>query len=237
MRGIESLFKITNEGNIMNENLYAKITGLLFITATLAGLLSAIFLGSTLELTNYLDKVASMESDIYLVAFFELVMAFTVAGIAISMYPILKKFNPGLALGSVGFRILEGALFLVGTLFLLLLLIISKDFVSSGTNDAYFQTLGEIFKSNLPWTIGGISFTIGAFFYYIIFYQSKIIPRWLAIFGLLGVLCAFCSYFLQFIDFNLGDFEALLHFPIFIQEMVLAIWLIVKGYDLPSDFN
>ena len=216
----------------MNEGLYAKITGLLFITATVAGLMSAIFLGSTLEDVNYLNKVASMENEIYLVAFFEMIMAFAGAGIAISMYPILKRYNPGLALGSVGGRILEGALFLVGTLFLLLLLVISKDFVSSGTNEAYFQTLGEIFKSNLPWIIGGISFTIGAFFYYIIFYQSKIIPRWLAVFGLLAVICGFTSYILQFFSFNLGDFEALLHFPTLIQEMVLAVWLIVKGYDI-----
>ena len=216
----------------MNTNLHAKITGILFITATAAGLMSAILLGSTLEENDYLNKVASNANQIYLVAFFELVMAFAVAGIAISMYPILKKYNSGMALGAVGFRVLEGALFLVGTMFLLLLLTVSTEFVDAGTNDAYFQTLGVIFKSNLPWTIGGISFTLGALLYYLLFYQTKIIPRWLSLFGLIAVVFAFTSYIMQFFGANLGDFEALLHLPMLIQEMVFAVWLIIKGYEI-----
>ena len=216
----------------MNTNLHAKITGILFITATAAGLMSAIFLGSTLDETDYLNKMASNANQIYLVAFFELVMAFAVAGIAISMYPILKRYNSGMALGAVGFRVLEGALFLVGTMFLLLLLTVSNEFVDAGTNDAYFQTLGVIFKSNLPWTIGGISFTLGALLYYLLFYQTKLIPRWLSLFGLIAVVCAFTSYIMQFFGATLGDFEALLHLPMLIQEMVFAVWLIIKGYDI-----
>ena len=216
----------------MNTNLHAKITGILFITATAAGLMSAIFLGSTLDETDYLNKMASNANQIYLVAFFELVMAFAVAGIAISMYPILKRYNSGMALGAVGFRVLEGALFLVGTMFLLLLLTVSNEFVDAGTNDAYFQTLGVIFKSNLPWTIGGISFTLGALLYYLLFYQTKLIPRWLSLFGLIAAVCAFTSYIMQFFGASLGDFEALLHLPMLIQEMVFAVWLIIKGYDI-----
>lgn len=216
----------------MNSTVYARITGLLFITATAAGLLSAIFLGTTLEDVNYLTKIAENENQIYLVAFFEMVMAFAVAGIAISMYPILKEKNSGIALGAVGFRVMEGALFLVGTLFLLLLMVISKEYVAAGSNDTYFQTLGAIFKANTPWVIGGISFTLGAFLYYVLFYHTKLIPRWLAIFGLLAVVFAFTSYIAQFFGVDLGELEALFHLPMLVQEMVLAVWLIVKGYDI-----
>ena len=208
------------------------LTGILFITATVAGLMSAIFLGSTLEDASFLNEIASNEYQIYFVAFFELLMAFSVAGIAISMYPILKNYNNGLALGSVAFRIMEGTLFLIGTMFLLILVTISKEFVNTGTNESLYQTLGQIFKSDLPWIIGGISFTIGAFLYYLLFYQTGIIPRWISIFGLIAVLFAFCSYFAQFFSINLGDFEALFHLPMLIQEMVFAIWLIVKGYNI-----
>lgn len=215
----------------MNSSINARITGILFIIATAAGLMSAILLGTTLEDADYLNKIATNANQIYLVAFFELIMAFSVASIAISMYPILKKYNSGIALGAVGFRILEGALFLVGTLFLLLLLSISKDYGNAGSNVAYYQILGEIFKSNMPWTIGGIAFTIGAFLYYILFYQTNIIPRWISIFGLIAVICACSSYLMQFFGMNITDFEALLHLPMLIQEMVFAVWLIVKGYN------
>lgn len=235
----------------MNEINYARITGILFITATVAGLMSAVFLGSTLEKQDYLDIVASKEIEIYFVILFELIMALAVALIPISMYPILKKYNSELASGSVGFRIIEGAFFIIGASCLLLLLSVSKEFQLLGTNnsnfmilgdvkanfsssigDSYLQTLGEAYKSNLPWIIGGLFFTIGALMYYLAFYQSDIIPKWLSVFGILGVVLAFTSYFLQLLSFNLGDFEMLLRFPIFIQEMVLAVWLIIKGYNL-----
>ena len=127
---------------------------------------------------------------------------------------------------------MEGTLFLIGTMFLLILVTISKEFVNTGTNESLYQTLGQIFKSDLPWIIGGISFTIGAFLYYLLFYQTGIIPRWISIFGFIAVLFAFCSYFAQFFSINLGDFEALFHLPMLIQEMVFAIWLIVKGYNI-----
>lgn len=219
----------------MKSNINERITGVLFISATLAGLLSAIFLGTTLESISYLNDIATNVNQIYLVAFFEMIMAFSVAGIAISMYPVLKNYNSGMALGSVSLRIMEGVLFLIGTLFLLILVGISEKYVESGTNEAYFTTLGEIFKSNLPWTIGGISFTLGAFIYYILFYQTKLIPRWISIFGIISVLFAFASYISQFFGVDLGDFEAILHLPMLIQEMVFAVWLIIKGYDVTED--
>ena len=206
----------------MNENIYAKITGILFITATAAGLTSAILQGTVLEEADYLSKIASNTNLFYMTAFFEMIMAFAGASIAISMYPVLKKYNEGLAIGAVGFRLFEGALFLVGTLFLLLLIPISKTGSSS---------IGDVFKSALPWTIGGIAFTIGAFMYYIVFYQSKLIPRWLSVFGLIVVVLSCIAYLTVFFNFDIGDTETLLHFPTLIQEMILAVWLIVKGYN------
>ena len=216
----------------MSTTLNSKITGILFLTATSAGLLSAILTATYLEATDYLNQIASNENMVLIAGFFELIMAFSVAGIAISMYPVLKKYNHGLALGSVGFRIMEGALFLVGTMFLLLLLIVSKAFVEAGSpSNTYYQTLGMIFKDALPWTIGGISFTIGAFLYYIIFFQSNLIPKWLSIWGLLAVILAFTSYTLQFFMIDIESFAMVLHLPMMVQEIVLALWLIIKGYN------
>lgn len=110
-------------------------------------------------------------------------------------------------------------------------MIISKEYVTSGSNDAYFETLGLVFKSNLPWIRGGISFTFGAFLYYVLFYQTKHIPRWLAIFGLLAVVFPFTSYITLFFGVDLGELEALFHLPMLVQEVVPAVGLIVKGYD------
>ena len=77
----------------MNENLYAKITGILFITATAAGLTSAILQGTVLEEADYLSKIASNTNLFYLTAFFEMIMAFAGASIALSMYPVLNTLS------------------------------------------------------------------------------------------------------------------------------------------------
>ena len=232
----------------MNQRNYARSTGILFNTATVAGLMSAILLGPALEGNNNIVNVASKDYYIFFVVLFEMIMALSVALIPISMYPVLKKYNSDFILGAIAFSIIESIFFIVGALFLLSLFSISKNFVNLNANgiqplpiqvskpwtlgNYYLFTLGNGFNSNLPWIIGGIAFTIGASLYYLAFYQSKIIPRWLSIFGLLAVILTFSAYFLQLINFNISELETLLNLPIFIQEMVLAFWLLFKGYNL-----
>ncbi len=59
----------------------------------------------------------------------------TSAGIAISLYPILRKYNEGLALGSVGFRFIEGVFYIVAALGLLSLLTLSHEYVKADINE------------------------------------------------------------------------------------------------------
>jgi len=63
-------------------------------------------------------------------------------------------------------------------------------------------------------------------------YQTKLVPRWLAIWGLVGIALLIIEGSLEAFDVeNL----AIMSLPFAIQEMVLAVWLIVKGLDDPSD--
>ena len=107
--------------------------GVIYITATAGGALSVVFSGPLLEKPLNLANVAAQENQVLLTAFFELVMAVAVAGIAFMIYPILKKDadsenKKGLALWYVGTRITEGALFFVGVLCVLSVLKLSQDF-------------------------------------------------------------------------------------------------------------
>ena len=78
----------------------------------------------------------------------------------------------------------------------------------------------------LPWCIG-------ALIYYYIFYRSKLIPRWLSIWGLIGIGLAVTAsmLFLFRLIGALSAIQVILNLPIALQELVLAIWLIVKGFD------
>jgi len=213
----------------------ARIVGVLFITATAAGFISAVFLGPILAAPDYLAKVSANENSLLIGALAIFIMGFAGAGIAIPMYPILKKHNEGMALGSVGFRIIEGVLFSVSAIFLLLLVPLSQEFVQAGAPVAsYFQTLGElsIMGLNFGMVIGGMAFSIAALMYYYLFYQSKLIPRWLSVFGLFAVTLGLASYLMEFFSASAAATGVTpLHIPIFLQEMVFAVWLIVKGFN------
>ena len=86
----------------------ARVAGSLFIAATVASLLSTGLLNPVFSGSDYLLKISAHPDRIVVGAFFEIVAAFASAGIAVSLYPVLKRYGEALALGSVGFRLLEG---------------------------------------------------------------------------------------------------------------------------------
>jgi hypothetical protein len=100
----------------------ARVVGALFITATAASLLGTVLTGSIVGATDYLVQMAADKNLIVLGALLKLVAAAASAGIAMALYPVLRKHNEGLALGSVGFRLVEAVFYSVGALGLLSLL-------------------------------------------------------------------------------------------------------------------
>jgi hypothetical protein len=215
----------------------AIIAGVLLITATVAGILSVVFTGPIFGVPDYLIKISANENQVIIGALFVLIMAFACAGIAISLYPILRKYNEGLALGSVGFRTIEGMLYIVGTIGLLLQLTLSQEFVKAGTpGSSYFQTLVLLIRAGSDWVsdiAAVLAWCFGALMYYYIFYQTKLIPRWLSVWGFVGITLPILGCML--VMFRLislwSTIHVILNFPIALQEMVLAVWLIVKGFN------
>ena len=213
----------------------AIIAGALFITAIVVPLLSFLFTGS-LNAPDYLVNIAANANQVTIGALFELIYALACASIAIWLYPVLKKHNKSLALGSVGFRLIEGILYIVAVIGLLLLLTLSQEYIKAGAPDAsYFQSLGTLLLAVRDWvgTLGSIAFILGALMYYYLFYKSRLIPRWLSFFGLIGVPFWIAAALLLMFGLteHFSTTVILLDLPIAINEMVLAVWLIVKGFN------
>ena len=219
-------------------NLYRKnaiIVGVLFIAAIVVPLLSMPFSGFVDDPED-LIKVAENENQVIIGAILELIFAFACGGIAIWMFPVIRKYNESLALGSVGARLAEAIFYLIGMVGLLLIVTLSGEFVKSGAPDAsHFQSLGTILLAVREWTgmTGSIAFILGALMYYYIFFKSQLIPRWLAIWGLIGVPFWIAAELLVMF----GVIESLSANVVFLQliiaanEIVLAVWLIAKGFN------
>ena len=214
----------------------AIVVGTLFITAAVAGILTYPSSG-LLAGPDYLAKVAENGNQVIVGALFEVVMAFAGASIAIWLYPVLRRHDEALALGAVGFRTFEAVCFLIAAVALLSLLTLSREYVNEGAPDvSYFQTLGTLLLAVGDWAgqvIGAIAFSLGALMYYTVFFRSRLIPQWLSGWGLLAALVWLAAASLSMFGLidPLSTTRAVLSLPIAANEMVLAAFLILKGFS------
>jgi uncharacterized protein DUF4386 len=215
----------------------ATIVGVLFIIGTVAGILSVVFTGSTLSDPNYLIKVSENQNQIVTAALLVLTMGFALAMVPFVIFPVLKKHNEILALGYVVFRgALETVTAIAVVINWLFLLILSREYVAAGAPDvSNFQALGVVFlNGGDPLSaLGGIVFSLGALMLYSVFYQSKLIPRWISVWGFIAILLhlSTCILVLFHLQSSFSTANSMMNFPILLQEMVMAVWLIVKGFN------
>ena len=78
-----------------------------------------------------------------------------------------------------------------------------------------------------------LTYGLGAVMYYWVFYRSRLVPRWLSVWGLVGAtLVAFSGLLVMFrLAPPLGTTQTVMAAPVAVQEMVLAVWLIAKGFN------
>ncbi len=215
----------------------AIIVGVLFIIATVVDVVShSIFINPLIDDPNYLITTSANQNQLIAGVILKLIAAFACAGIAIWFYPVLRKHNGTLALGAAGFRIIECVLYIAAVIGLLSILTLSQEYVKAGAPiTSFFPASGSVLLAVREWAgqLAVIAFTVGAMMYYSVFFQSKLIPRWLTGWGFLGaalsLVAALLSLSGQVVPFS--TFSILLNLPIGVQEMVLAVWLIVKGFN------
>jgi hypothetical protein len=149
---------------------------------------------------------------------------------------MLKIYNERLAIGFLSFRIIAALLTLIGTIILLLILKLSQEYVKEGSTGAsYYNMIGNLLKTSrdLVNHVGMIiMLSIGGIMLYIIMIQSGLIPMWISVWGLFGSSIAILASFLVMIKYIeiLTPTYMILNLPIALQEIVFAIWLIVKGF-------
>lgn len=208
----------------------ARIVGVLFIIGTATGILSLITVGAIVHDPDYLTKISENNNRVVLGALFTLIMGISLSMIPLMLFPIFKKYNEALALGAVIYR---GALELLAYMGIatcwLLLLTLSQKYVSTGTTEvSSFQLIGSILLDVENWLgkMLSIVFSIGALFIYYLFYKTKLIPTWLSLWGLIGAILYLACPILYMFSFDIG----ILQLPLALQEMIMAGWLIVKGF-------
>ena len=212
----------------------ATIVGLLFIIATVTAILTIGFLGSTLETPPNFNTVTENEINVIISVIFWLILSVSVIGIGFMMYPILKKYHEGLALGYVSLRLVEGICIIISSMTLLSILTVSKEFVNGTLDSIHYQSVGTLLLAIQDWSflIGTLIFLgLGGLILYYSLYKLKIVPRILSIWGLIGAALVTLYGLFGLFDFATDSVAInILAAPIAVQEMVFAVWLIVKGF-------
>jgi len=211
------------------------IAGALLIIATAASLIGSSLIGPVWGASES-GGISANGNPIMLGALLTFVAAAASAGIAIALYPVLRKYNEGLALGAVGFRLMEAVFYIVGAMCPVVLFTAHNEFVNAG-GQGTLQSLRHLLLTAhdlASFVFGVLAFCIGGLMYYYIFYQTKLIPRWLSIWGLAAIVALLCAALFTTFDgepFSVSGNLIFLAVPIALQEMVLAVWLIVKGFN------
>lgn len=223
----------------MNKNRnIARWMGILYVGGTVAGIFSRVLTAPLLNSEDILSDVFVIGNQISLAALLVMAMGMALALIPVVAYPLLKQLDETLALGYVVFRgALEGATYMGIVVSWLLLLPLSRASLAGAMETASAQALAiTLLEAPELGAVLMVVFSLGGVMLYSLLYQSRLVPRWLSVWGLLAILMNFATGLLiMFGVFSpVSAASTILQVPIFLQEIILAIWLIVKGFNLPD---
>lgn len=214
----------------------ARAVGLLFILATVALSLSVAVLEPVLASPDFLERMSVSSGRVALGSMLELTNHVAVVAIAILIYPVLKLSGERWAVGYVAARSIESVLFVSATMQLLAMERLSHEYVAMGA-PANLALLGlaELLEAGHDWNRAPLAFTafaLGSLLLNCSLYRSRLVPRWISVFGLLAAASILGARLVMLagVDLPVSTVTAM-DAPIFLQEMIFAVWLIVRGFD------
>ena len=217
----------------------AIIVGVLFIIATTFFMIGQSIYGPTINSPDYLEIAYPSRMKVMVGMLIELIGDFAIILIPVFLFPVLKKRHEALALGYAGFRFLEAGFLIIAMIGSLSLVNISQNYIDgSGLNSLSFEILGSGIKSINEWAFMmsvSFLFPIGAMIVYYLLYTSRLVPRLISGWGFFAAALLLTGSVLIIFDIFTGfpelQLELILTLPIALQEMVFAVWLIVKGFN------
>ena len=213
----------------------ARIVGAMYLAGFVVGIGGIVLIQSILGAPDHLATLSANSTLLAIGAVLWLMAVVWDAAHGVLMFPVLKQqHNERIAVGYLGFRIMDAAFIAVMVLFILVQIPLGSEYLNAGADASYLQALsnvfmeGQLYAYNIAMTTLGISGLILCYS----FYKSKLIPRSLAVWGLVGYAVILCGSVVEVMGFNLLSIHAI---PGGLWEMFIGVWLIVKGFN-PSAF-
>jgi hypothetical protein len=223
-----------NEDGMREHKAAATTAGILYITGTVAGVLSAVVSAPVRDAGDPLAAAAEHSGAVVTGALLVLVMGLSLAFVPVVLFPVLRRVDEVLA---IGYLIVRGAVETVCYVVLaigLLLLVPLGEAMSAGrgtASPAGVRVGTLVIDSDATNAVLALVFCLGAVMFYFLLYRSRIVPRWIALWGLGAIPFYVAAYLLAiYADIGAVSPEQVLMFPLLLQEMVLAAWMIARGF-------
>ena len=220
----------------MNPRKTARIIGILFMIGTFGLFIGQALYNPILSSPEYLEITYPNRITVITGILVETIGYLGLVFIPLLLYPILKKHNETLALAYICFRLFESVLLSIAQIIKLSIIGLSQNYLNNGSVDTpFFHNMGNSIQSLLYWVDSGglisiVVFVIGALVLYYELYKTKLIPAWLSIWGFISGIALITASLMVTLDIFTAELAILLMIPLAVQEQIMALWMIFKGF-------
>lgn len=201
----------------------ATIIGVLYIIGTASGVAALTIMPSFGAGTDILAQIAAHHTATVVGALLTLTMGFALSAVPVVFYPIGRRFSETLSMGYVIFRgALEGMTYVISAFIWIVLIALSAEPSAVAPVATMLQTAQRLIWEQLI----ALPFVIGALMFYWILHGARLVPRWVSVWGLVGAVLYIAAPLGRMAGLSLDMLMA----PLAVQEMVMAVWLITKGF-------
>src|SRR5215212_5548889 len=212
----------------------ARIVGAMYLAGFVVGIGGSVLIESILGAP---DPLSAVSANSMLVAFGAVLWLMAVvwdAAHGVLMFPVLKPHSERIAVGYLGFRVIDSTFIAIMVLFVLVQIPLGSEYLKAGADAPYLQALSTVFMQAqlYAYDLGMITLGIAGFMLNYTLYRAKLVPRPLAIWGLVGYAIIFFGMVSEVMGSGLGLVSSI---PGGLWELFIGVWLIVKGFN-PSAF-
>lgn len=212
----------------------ARAVGVIYLLGMAIGIPANLFILSILDGPDQLSTIAASSMLLAVCVVFWLVTVLGDTAHGVLMFPVLKQHSERTAVGYMAARIMDATFIAVMALLILVQIPIAIEYANAGAVDtSYLQALSAVFNQAqlYAYEFGMITVGVAGLILCYAFYRSQLIPRLLAVWGLIGYAILLSGSVLQVLGFNLNSIQAI---PGGLWEVFIGVWLIVKGFNSPS---
>jgi hypothetical protein len=213
----------------------ARVAGVFYLVTFISSIPALLLLHPVLDNVNYIVSTGS-DTRVLLGCLLDLINAIAAIGSAVTLFSVVKRQHEGAALGFVAARAFEAAIIVIGVVSLLAVVTLRQDIGGPAhAGDGSLVAIGRSLVAVRGWTfllgptlIPGISALLLGY----LLYRSGLVPRIIPTLGLIGAPLLILSVMVTLFRGNhqVAALAAIATAPIFVWELSLGLWLVVKGF-------